>query len=88
MKVRGKASNIIWFSSRFNTHGLGEMIVQHEEYGADSVYIKDFDIFLKSKQEWQDMAQAFRDKDLITDNYNTVFFEPRTQEDRTRGYTL
>ena len=44
--------------------------------------IKDFDVWLESKQEWKDMAQAFRDKDLIIDNYNTIFFEPKTQEDK------
>jgi len=88
MKVRGKASNIIWYSSKFNIHGLGEMIIQNEQYGADSVYIKDFDVFLEDKQDWKDMAQAFRDKDLITDNYNTYFFEPKTREDRKRGFTL
>lgn len=73
MKVRGKASNIEWFSTQFNLHGLSEIIIGHEDYGADSVYLKDFDVFLEQKQEWKDMAQAFRDHDLIIDNYNTIF---------------
>ena len=88
MKVRGKASNIVWYSHQFNTHGIGEIIIQHPDYGADSDYGKDFDVFLESKQEWKDMAQAFKDHDLITDNYNSIFFEPKNQEDRRRGYTL
>ena len=88
MKVKGKTSEIIWYAHQFNIHGIGEMIIQNEEYGADSVYIKDFDVWLESKQEWKDMAQAFRDKDLIIDNYNTIFFELKTQEDKIRGFTL
>jgi len=88
MKVRGKASGIVWFSNRFNIHGMSEIIINHKEYGGDSVYIKDFDVFLESNQEWKDMSQAFKDHDLIVDNYNTLFFEPSTKEDRIRGYTL
>jgi len=88
MKVRGKVSNIIWYSNKFNVHGLSEIIIQHSEYGADSAYIKDFDIFLEQKQEWKDMAQAFKNKDLITDNHNIYFFEPKNEEDRKRGFTL
>lgn len=87
MKVKEKGSNIVWFSNRFNVHSLDEIIVQHLEHGADSAYGKDFNVFLESKQEWKDMRQAFKDKDLITDNYNTIFFEPQTPEDRKRGYT-
>ena len=88
MKVRGKASGIIWFSNRFNIHGLSEIIIGHPDYGSDSAFIKDFDVFLESKQEWKDMSQAFKDHDLIVDNYNTSFFEPKTEEDRMRGFTL
>ena len=88
MKVRGRTSEIIWFSNRFNIHGMSEIIVNHIEYGGDSAYIKDFDVYLESKQEWKDMSQAFKDHDLIVDNYNTLFFEPKTEEDKIRGYTL
>ena len=88
MKVRSKVRGIVWFSNRFNIHGMSEIIVGHPEYGGDSVYIKDFDVFLENSQEWKDMSQAFRDHDLIVDNYNTLFFEPKTEEDRIRGYTL
>jgi len=88
MKVRDKASGAIWFSNRFNIHGLSEIIVGHKEYGSDSAFIKDFDVFLERNQDWKDMSQAFRAHDIITDNYNTLFFGPKTEEDRTRGCTL
>ena len=87
MKVRFKENpNIVWYSGKFNIHGLGEVIVQHKDFGADSVFIKDLDVLIDAS--WKDMAQAFRDKDLIIDNYNTYFFEPKTQEDKERGFTL
>ena len=88
MKVANKTSKIVWYSSGFNIHAVGEIIIQNIEYGADSVYIKDFNVFLEAKQEWKDMRQAFKDKDLIIDNYNTYFFEPKTEEDKVRGFTL
>lgn len=89
MKVRFKlTSSTIWHSTRFNIHGLGEIIIMNTNLGADSTYIKDLDVFIESKQEWKDMGQAFKDKDIIIDNYNTMFFEPSNDEDKQRGFTL
>ena len=88
MKVRSKDTKKTWYSYKFNTHGLSEIIVQHPDYGVDSAFIKHFDVYLESTKQWKDMRQAFKDKDLIVDNYNTLFFEPKTEEDRKRGYTL
>ena len=70
-------------SSSFNVHALSEVLT-----GDDSAFIKDLDAFIETRGEWKDMKQAFKDNDIITDNYNTRFFEPKTQEDRKRGYTL
>lgn len=54
----------------------------------DSAYQRDFDVLLEAKREWKDLNQAFHDRDVIIDNYNTRFFEPQTPEDRERGHTL
>lgn len=43
---------------------------------------------VKYTPQWKDLNQAMKDRDVITDNYNTYFFEPRTPEDRIRGFTL
>lgn len=83
MKVRYKNSGTEADASRFNTHGVGEVLT-----GDDSVLISELDAFLTATQEWKDMQQAFKNRDLISDNYNTCFFEPKTAEDRIRGYTL
>ena len=88
MKLRNKYTGKNWHSSKFNIHGLGEIIVHYPDYGADSAFIREFDVYLVSTGEWKDMNQAFKDHDLITDNYNTRFFEPKTEEDRIRGFTL
>ncbi len=32
------------------------------------------------------MNEAFENHDLITDNYNTEFFEPKNDEEKKRGY--
>lgn len=76
-------------SSQFNVHALAEVFVGFDnlDYGYDTCYIKDFDVFVEATQEWKTMSDAFRDHDIVTDNMNSVFFEPKKQEDRERGYT-
>ena len=87
MNVRFKKTPaIIWYSSQLNIHSLSEVIVQHRDFGADSVDIEGLDVLIKNN--WKDMRQAFRDHDLITDNYNTIFFEARDEKERKRGYAL
>lgn len=66
---------------RFNTHALSEVLT-----GNDSAYISELDVCIK--EEWKDLGSAFRDKDVIPDNYNQFFVEPPTDEDRERGYLL
>jgi hypothetical protein len=84
MKVRYKKNpEEIRYSSNFNTSAIGEVLT-----GDDSPFFHELDVFLELKQEWKDLRQAFADRDLITDNYNTCFFEPKNQEDRRRGFTL
>lgn len=79
MRMRYKDTRKETASSRFNTYALSEVIT-----GDDSVFIKDLDVFVNG--EWKDLGQAFRDRDVIPDNYNTWFGEPRNEEDRKRGY--
>lgn len=88
MKVRHKEKGYLGSSGNFNMHGLGEMIVYFEDGDCSSEFIRDYEVFLKQKQEWKDINQAFKDKDIINDNYNTCFFEPPTEDDRVRGFTL
>lgn len=93
MRVRDKKTGILGFSSRFNVHSINEIAVGYDDEdgntrGMDSDYIHNYDVYLESKGAWKDLAQAFRDHDVITDNYNTKFFEPTTEEDRVKGYKL
>ena len=82
MKVRFKKGKET-FANKFNPTGVGEVLT-----GDDSVFISDLNVWLESKKEWKDMSEAFRDHDLIVDNYNTYFFEPRSEEDRKRGFVV
>lgn len=83
MKVRYKNNGQLAWSSQFNILTLNEVLT-----GDDSVFISSLDVFIEAKQEWKDLRQAFKDRDVITDNYNSRFFEPQNEEDRKRGYTL
>ena len=78
-----KTGTETYLTGNFNTCGLGEVLT-----GDDSALISELEIFVPALQIWKPLRQAFKDGDLITDNYNIRFFEPRTEEDRKRGYTL
>ena len=82
MKIRYKAArHDIRDCSKLNMSALNEVLT-----GDDSAYFHDLECFLESKQEWKCLREAFRDKDVITDNYNEWFAEAKTQEDKDRGY--
>lgn len=86
MKLRHKSTGQVAHASRFNVHGLSEIIVYFEDGGADSDYIHKYDVFLTKTGTWKHMPRAFRDHDLIVDDYNEKFFEPENDEERERGY--
>ena len=72
--------------------------------GTDSVYISDLEVFITKNKlfllnkpiipectsvgHWIPMNEAFKNKDLIIDNYNIYFFEPKDNEEKNRGYRL
>lgn len=68
---------------QFNVHALFEVIVYFED---DSDTIPGSELEVELHGEWIALGQAFRDKLLITDNYNTCFFEPASEAERERGY--
>lgn len=88
MKLRNKNNGKLASSNRFNPYGMSEIIVAFKDGDMDSDYISNYEVYLESTKSWKDLRQAFKDKDVITDNYNTRFFEPPTKEDKERGYTL
>jgi hypothetical protein len=88
-----KNPDVMGWSGDFNTHAMAEVIVGFDDdpdgthNGMDSMYTGDLEVLLSSG-EWKFMPHALRDHDLITDDYNTHFFEPANEADRERGYTL
>lgn len=87
MKVRfSEKQEVKGWAMRFNTHALAEVIVGFDEGDMDSCLIKDLDVFLVDQEIWKNMSQAFKDHDIIPNNYNTMFGEPKSAEDRKRGW--
>ena len=78
-KLRYKKMDHEFEASRFNTHALAEVLT-----GDDSAFFSELDVFING--EWKDFSQAFKDRDLIPDNYNVYFREPANEEERARGY--
>lgn len=86
MKVRNKANGSEGYSNTFNVHALSEIIVCFLDSDCSSEFISDYEVYLESKQEYMDMLQAFKEKLIITDNYNTNFREPKDDQERERGW--
>jgi len=96
MKAREKIHpKTMLHTSRFDIHALNECICYWPEGNADSMYFRDLDVFIEATSKitgqqigWKDMREAFGDKDIIVNNFNTHFFEPANEENRKRGFTL
>ena len=87
MIIRNKEAKELLQTGKFNIHSLDEILVYGPDW-MDSDYMEIYDVHIKKSEQWKDLRQAFMDKDIITDNYNTCFFEPANEEDRERGFTL
>lgn len=85
MKVRHKTLGAIGYSDQFNVHAVSEIIVGFVDGDCTTDYITNYDVELHHS-EWKDLGQAFRDRDVIPNNYNTHFGLPVNDEARQRGY--
>ncbi len=87
MKVRLiKNKEITGTSNKFNTTDYNEVLMYFDNEGASSEFISDIEV--KIKDEWIPLSEAFKQKLLITNNYNTEFFEPINNEEKDKGYRL
>ena len=83
MWIRYKETNEQRWSNCFNSAACSEVLTID-----DTIDIKDVDVFIEAKQMWMPLSEAFDKHAVIVDDYNEMFFEPSTNEDRLRGYTL
>jgi len=87
MKVRSLKDGSLAESSTYNVQSVSEILVYWPDE-MDTDYMSNYEVFIEAEQRWMTFHEAFEGKHLINDNYNTHFFEPTTEEDRQRGYTL
>lgn len=90
MNLRHKSTQTLCQSSTFNTHSLDEIFVHYDD-DLDSDSLHNYDVLLETGPragQWVSLADAFKAHDVITDNYNTRFAEPLTDDDRERGFSL
>ncbi len=82
-----KNKDVTGMSNKFNTTSHNEVFMYFDnEGGASSEFISDVEVKIKDK--WIPLSEAFKQKLLISDNYNTEFFEPINEEEKERGYKL
>ena len=87
MKVRLiKNKEMVGTSNKFNTSSpMCEVVVGWKDDLSDE-FASDLEVEIKG--EWIPLLDAFKQNLLITDNYNTKFFEPINDEEKERGYRL
>ncbi len=83
MRLRYKSTGEECGFHGLNVHALNEVLTSD-----DSVYIHQLDVYLEKTNPpgWKDLRQAFKDKDVIIDNFNTTFREPLNEQERAQGY--
>lgn len=86
MKFKHKVTGNECSGSEFNMHSMGEIIMYGDDMWSD--YPWEYDVFIEATQEWIDYKEACNQNLIINDNLNTRIFEPETEEDKLRGYTL
>lgn len=85
---------ITGFTDKWNTHGLGEVILFFDDGDATSEEVRLLDVLLEhpltssvyKEGAWVPLSAALKSNDVITDNYNVSLFEPKTEEDKVRGW--
>jgi hypothetical protein len=84
MRVRYKDKrHIEGQATSFNTHAAAEVLLQFDDGDGTSEFIRELDVLLPTG--WKDMMQAFKDQDIVPDNYNAWFGIPNAEE-KARGY--
>lgn len=86
MKIIHKKTGELCQSSQFNVSTTGEIIVCGEDW-YDSDFIVNYDVILPDGSQ-KDLGQAFVDRDVLPNNYNTRFDYPESDEAKERGYNI
>jgi hypothetical protein len=88
MKVRSvKNLEHTGFSSGFNTHAMAEIFVGFDDGDYTTDFMHNYEVLL-SNGAWKNLSDAFKDKDVIPDNYNCYFREPANLFEKNQGYYL
>jgi hypothetical protein len=87
MKLRNLKTQEQCSASRFNMNSICEIEV-HLLDEIISDYPSNYEFWLEAEQCWMSWQEAKSKHLIITDNYNSCFFEPDNEEDKQRGYTL
>jgi hypothetical protein len=91
MKVRLKNKrSLVWDCYKFNVNAMSEVYIGNIDYGMDTVFIKDLEVWLRKLGTWKSMTYAFKDKDLVTDDFNEQIYEtlPGVLTDANKEYII
>lgn len=70
-------------SSRFNTHGVGEVICYFGD-DCESMFISELEVLIGNT--WKSLGDAFDNKDIVPNNINTDFDEPHSEAEKQQGF--
>ena len=90
MKIREKEDHSEeGFANEFSPQDIEEIIV-HFPFYSGSQKIADYEFYVESIGDWVSGERVFDREERLTicNKYNTHFLEPKTEDDRKRGYEL
>lgn len=90
MKIREKDDHDeIGFANERSPTDVFEVIV-HFSFYEGSEPVDKYEFYVEALGKWLPGEEVFdwKNKHIITNKYNTHFLEPKTEEDRQRGYEI
>lgn len=66
--------------SNFNLCSINDILVYFDDGCIDEYSPSQLDVYLTKKKEWKYLPDAFRDKDVVTNDAYTFFYEPREEQ--------
>lgn len=68
------------YGSNFNLCSINDILVYFDDGSIEEYSPSQLDVYLTKTEEWKYLTDAFRDKDVVTNDENTFFYEPTEEQ--------
>ena len=68
------------YGSHFNLCSINDILVYFDDGSIEEYSPSQLDVYLTKTEEWKYLTDALIDKDVVTNDENTFFYEPRDEQ--------